>query len=120
MSVAMLLPPCFPPSALSVFPGSTLSARSSYSEYHLVVSMFRQVMLEEAVAIVMSPRDSQNRKCGIFRLTTPGGMKLIRDCSNTGFHSHPATETGQKIYELCGHVYLNPRVKHTVVDLRTK
>jgi len=77
-------------------------------------------MLEEAVAIVMSPRDSQNRKCGIFRLTTPGGMKLVRDCSNTGFHSHPATETGQKIYELCGHVYLNPRVKHSVVDLRTK
>ena len=30
------------------------------------------------MAIVMSPRDSQNRKCGIFRLTTPGGMGLIK------------------------------------------
>mmetsp|Transcript_2153 Transcript_2153/g.6413 ORF Transcript_2153/g.6413 Transcript_2153/m.6413 type:complete len:526 (+) Transcript_2153:164-1741(+) len=40
-----------------------------------------QVMLDEAVAIVMSPRDSQNRKCGMFRLTTPGGMDLIKVCS---------------------------------------
>lgn len=63
-----------------------------------------QVMLEEAVAIVMSPRDSKNRRCGIFRLTMPGGMDLIKDCRQTGFHTHPPTSTGQKIYELCGHV----------------
>jgi STAM-binding protein len=63
-----------------------------------------QVMLEEAVAIVMSPRDSKNRRCGIFRLTTPGGMDLIKDCSQTGFHTHAPTANGQKIYELCGHV----------------
>ncbi len=74
-------------------------ARVSRFDCHVV-----QVMLEEAVAIVMSPRDSQNRKCGIFRLTTPGGMGLIKDCSQTGFHTHPPTRTGQKIYELCGHV----------------
>lgn len=64
----------------------------------------QQVMLEEAVAIVMSPRDSKNRRCGMFRLTTPGGMDLIKDCRQTGFHTHPPTATGQKIYELCGHV----------------
>ena len=56
------------------------------------------------MAIVMSPRDSKNRRCGIFRLTTPGGMDLIKDCSQTGFHTHAPTANGQKIYELCGHV----------------
>lgn len=79
-----------------------------------------QVMLDEAVAIVMSPRDSQNRKCGIFRLTTPGGMDLVKGCNQTGFHTHQGTSTGQKIYELCGHVFVNPRIKHDVIDLRIK
>ncbi|KAK9823292.1 hypothetical protein WJX72_001654 [[Myrmecia] bisecta] len=76
-----------------------------------------QTMLDEAVAIVMAPRDSA-KKCGIFRLSTPGGLKLVQKCTQRGFHMHPPTETGQPIYELCGHVYLNPRVKHDVVDLR--
>lgn len=79
-----------------------------------------QVMLDEAVAIVMSPRDSQDRKCGMFRLTTPGGMDLIKGCSGTGFHSHPSTSTGQTIYELCGHVFVNPRIDHNVIDLRNR
>ncbi|KAK9863248.1 hypothetical protein WJX84_001405, partial [Apatococcus fuscideae] len=76
-----------------------------------------QVMMEEAIAIVMAPRDSTKR-CGVFRLTTPGGLKLIQNCRKSGFHSHPPTHTGQPMYELCGHVYLNPRLRHDVVDLR--
>jgi STAM-binding protein len=76
-----------------------------------------QTMLEEAVAIVMAPTD-RNKKCGLFRLSTPGGLGLVQRCTQRGFHSHPATETGQEIYELCGHVYLNPRSKHEVIDLR--
>jgi STAM-binding protein len=31
---------------------------------------------------------------------------------------HPETSSGQEIYELSGHVFLNDRVKHDVVDLR--
>ena len=73
-------------------------------------------MLDEAVAIVMAPRD--NRRCGIFRLTTPGGLRLVQQCTQRGFHAHPPTETGQELYESCGHVYLNPRTKHDIVDLR--
>lgn len=76
-----------------------------------------QTMLDEAVAIVMAPTDSRN-KCGIFRLTTPGGLQLIQKCPQRGFHMHPPTATGQEVYELCGHVYLNPRTKHEVLDLR--
>jgi STAM-binding protein len=74
-------------------------------------------MLDEAVAIVMAPRDPSKR-VGIFRLTTPGGLKLVQRCPQRGFHAHPPTDTGQPIYDLCRHVYLNPRLKHEVVDLR--
>lgn len=76
-----------------------------------------QTMLDEAVAIVMAPSD-RAKKCGIFRLTTPGGLQLVQKCDRRGFHMHPETSTGQELYELCGHVYLNDRVKHEVVDLR--
>lgn len=76
-----------------------------------------QTMLDEAVAIVMAPAD-RSKKCGIFRLTTPGGLSLVQKCERRGFHMHPETSTGQEMYELCGHVFLNDRVKHEVVDLR--
>lgn len=73
--------------------------------------------MDEAVAIVMAPRDTSKR-VGIFRLSTPGGLELIQRCHQRGFHMHPPTETGQPIYELCNHVYLNPRIAYEVVDLR--
>jgi hypothetical protein len=31
---------------------------------------------------------------------------------------HLVVFLSQELYELCGHVYLNPRAKHTVIDLR--
>jgi STAM-binding protein len=74
-------------------------------------------MLDEAIAIVMAPRDPRT-PVGIFRLTTPGGLSLVQRCPHRGFHAHPDTATGQPVYELSGHVYLNPRVKFEVVDLR--
>jgi STAM-binding protein len=76
-----------------------------------------QTMLDEAVAIVMAPRDMKKR-VGIFRLTTPGGLQLVQQCPLRGFHAHPPTKTGQELYELCGHVYINPRIGYEVVDLR--
>lgn len=60
----------------------------------------------------------RSKKCGFFRLSTPGGLTLVQRCNLRGFHMHPDTHTGQELYELCGHVYLNPRAKHTVIDLR--
>jgi STAM-binding protein len=74
-------------------------------------------MLDEAIAIVMAPTDA-NSPVGIFRLTTPGGLKLIQNCPLRGFHTHPPTETGQQVYELCNHVYLNSRIGYEVIDLR--
>ncbi|CAO2826994.1 unnamed protein product [Amaranthus hypochondriacus] len=76
-----------------------------------------QVMLPEAVAIVMAPTD-RNRTHGIFRLTTPGGMSVIRHCERRGFHSHEQPADGGPIYKHCTDVYMNPNLKFDVIDLR--
>lgn len=76
-----------------------------------------QVMLPEAVAIVMAPRD-RSKTHGIFRLTTPGGMSVIRNCDRRGFHSHEQPADGGPIYKQCTDVYMNPNLKFDVIDLR--
>lgn len=76
-----------------------------------------QTMLDEAIAIVMAPTDAKS-PVGIFRLSTPGGLKLIQRCEERGFHPHGPTETGQPLYELCNHVYLDPGIGFEVLDLR--
>ncbi|XP_062029497.1 AMSH-like ubiquitin thioesterase 1 [Rosa rugosa] len=76
-----------------------------------------QIMLPEAVAIVMAPRDSA-RTHGIFRLTTPGGMSVIRKCPQRGFHSHDQPPDGGPIYNTCTDVYMSPNLKFDVIDLR--
>ncbi|KAL8140314.1 hypothetical protein V2J09_006335, partial [Rumex salicifolius] len=76
-----------------------------------------QVMLPEAVAIVMAPRDS-SKKHGIFRLTTPGGMSVIRHCNRRGFHSHDPPVDGGPIYKQSTDVYMDPDLRFDVIDLR--
>ncbi|CAN1856540.1 AMSH-like ubiquitin thioesterase 1 [Linum perenne] len=78
-----------------------------------------QIMLPESVAIVMAPRDSSRQvKHGIFRLTTPGGMSVIRQCQQRGFHPHDPPPDGGPIYDTCTDVYMNPTLKFEVIDLR--
>ncbi|KAK8503956.1 hypothetical protein V6N13_021730 [Hibiscus sabdariffa] len=76
-----------------------------------------QIMLPESVAIVMAPRDS-SRKHGIFRLTTPGGMSVIRQCQKRGFHPHVQPPDGGPLYNTCTDVYMNPNLNFDVIDLR--
>ncbi|KAJ1277704.1 hypothetical protein BS78_04G024000 [Paspalum vaginatum] len=76
-----------------------------------------QVMLPEAIAIVMAPTDD-TRKHGIFHLTDPCGMGVIHDCDATGFHPHEEPLDGMPIYEHCSHVYMNPNLNFEMVDLR--
>ncbi|GMH03955.1 hypothetical protein Nepgr_005794 [Nepenthes gracilis] len=76
-----------------------------------------QIMLPEAVAIVMAPKDNF-RTHGIFRLTTPGGMSVIRQCDLRGFHPHEPPTDGGPIYKQCTDVYMNPDLKFDVIDLR--
>ncbi|XP_030455630.1 AMSH-like ubiquitin thioesterase 1 isoform X3 [Syzygium oleosum] len=76
-----------------------------------------QIMLPESVAIVMAPRDG-SRTHGIFRLTTPGGMSVIRQCQQRGFHPHNQPSDGGPIYKACTDVYMNPDLKFDIIDLR--
>ncbi|KAK6921195.1 JAB1/MPN/MOV34 metalloenzyme domain, partial [Dillenia turbinata] len=75
-----------------------------------------QIMLPEAIAIVMAPSDA-SRKHGIFRLTTPGGMSVIRHCHRRGFHPHDPPTDGSPIYKQCTDVYMSPSLKFDVIDL---
>lgn len=58
------------------------------------------------------------RKHGIFRLTSPGGMSVIRQCQQRGFHPHDPPPDGGPIYKPCTDVYMNPNLKFDVIDLR--
>lgn len=64
------------------------------------------------------PSDYEYRKHGIFRLTTPGGMSVIRQCQQRGFHPHNPPPDRGFIYNTCTDVYMNPSVKFDVIDLR--
>lgn len=76
-----------------------------------------QIMLPEAIAIVMAPTDTSSPH-GIFHLSDPAGVSLIRNCQERGFHPHEEPDDGSPIYEHCSHVYMNPTLKFDVVDLR--
>lgn len=58
------------------------------------------------------------RNHGIFRLTTPGGMSVIRQCQQRGFHHHDPPPDGGPIYKSCTDVYMNPNLKFDIIDLR--
>nr|XP_048322494.1 AMSH-like ubiquitin thioesterase 2 isoform X3 [Ziziphus jujuba var. spinosa] len=76
-----------------------------------------QVMVPEAFAIVMAPTDT-SRSNGIFRLSDPGGMSVLRECQEQGFHSHKETANGSPIYEHCSNVYKNSNLRFEIFDLR--
>ncbi|URE05831.1 hypothetical protein MUK42_20968 [Musa troglodytarum] len=77
-----------------------------------------QVMLPEAIAIVMAPTDPKST-CGIFRLTNPGGINVLKECKESGFHPHPSTSDGSPIYESCSNIYENPNLRFEIIDLRS-
>ncbi|CAL1397354.1 unnamed protein product [Linum trigynum] len=76
-----------------------------------------QIMLPEAIAIVMAPTDESSPH-GIFHLSDPAGVSVIRNCQQRGFHPHEEPLDGNPIYEHCSHVYLNSKMKFEVMDLR--
>ncbi|XP_021999148.1 AMSH-like ubiquitin thioesterase 2 isoform X3 [Helianthus annuus] len=76
-----------------------------------------QVMVPEAVAIVMAPTDT-SRSHGFFRLSDPDGMNILRECQQTGFHTHKEPVNGTSIYEDCSSIYLNPNLRLEICDLR--
>ncbi|XP_071706830.1 AMSH-like ubiquitin thioesterase 2 isoform X2 [Rutidosis leptorrhynchoides] len=76
-----------------------------------------QMMVPEAVAIVMAPTDT-SRSYGFFRLSDPDGMNILRECKETGFHTHREPDNGTSIYEDCSSIYLNSNLRLEICDLR--
>ncbi|XP_074296023.1 AMSH-like ubiquitin thioesterase 2 [Silene latifolia] len=76
-----------------------------------------QVMVPEAVAVVVAPTD-KTRSYGIFRLTDSNGMSVLGGCEEKGFHPHPDSADGRPLYEQCSHVYVNPNLRFEIFDLR--
>lgn len=76
-----------------------------------------QLMMAEAIAIVVAPTQSPN--FGIFRLTDPPGLDVIASCPERGFHAH---NTHQPIYRSLNgqdsHAQLDPSLSLQIVDLR--
>lgn len=76
-----------------------------------------QAMVPEAFAIVMAPTD-KSRSYGIFRLSDPGGMSVLKECEESGFHPHGEPADGSPIYEHCANVYTNTNLRFEIFDLR--
>ncbi|KAI3467537.1 hypothetical protein Pfo_024200 [Paulownia fortunei] len=76
-----------------------------------------QVMVPEAVGIVMAPTD-KSRKYGIFRLSDPDGMSILKECPERGFHTHREPANGSPIYEDCSNIIFNPNLRLEICDLR--
>lgn len=106
----------------SLFPVGWIHTHPSQSCFMSSIDLHTQfsyqVMVPEAFAIVVAPTDN-SRKCGIFRITNPSGMKVLRECQeNDGFHPHSETSDGSPIYENCTHVYTNSNLRFEIFDLR--
>ncbi|XP_048502455.1 AMSH-like ubiquitin thioesterase 2 isoform X2 [Beta vulgaris subsp. vulgaris] len=93
---------------------SSIDLHTQYP-YQLAVAM--QVMVPEAIAIVVAPTD-KTRNYGIFRLTDPSGMNVVKECEENGFHPHRDSTDGRPLYEQCSHVYINPNLRFEIFDLR--
>ncbi|OIW10566.1 hypothetical protein TanjilG_15938 [Lupinus angustifolius] len=68
------------------------------------------VMIPEAFAVVLAPTDN-SRSCGLFRITDPEGMNILRNCQEKGFHPHKEPDNGIPIYEHCSNVYKNSNLR---------
>ncbi|KAL2338974.1 hypothetical protein Fmac_013420 [Flemingia macrophylla] len=109
--------------SLSLFPLGWIHTHPSQTCFMSSVDLHThysyQIMLPEAIAIVMAPTDTASPH-GIFHLSDPGGVSVIRNCQQRGFHPHEEPSDGSPIYEHCSHVYLNANLKFDVVDLRER
>jgi len=78
-------------------------------------------MLDEAVAVVLSP--SHSPSVGVFRLChpSPPGLREVQRCRQAGFHAdhqRNGPNPGNGVYEGCSHVRWGAGTSLPVVDLR--
>lgn len=72
-----------------------------------------QIMLPEAVALVCAPQHNPN--FGIFRLSDPPGVDIIKNCNRGGFHPH----TEDNIYNNAKHAMVKSGLPFKMKDLRS-
>ncbi|CAM9528044.1 unnamed protein product [Phaeothamnion confervicola] len=72
-----------------------------------------QLMLPEAIAIVLAPTDKA-RQVGVYRLT-PAGMAIVQACRLKSFHEH---RTDVEIYGEAADVHWSPSLPLEVIDQR--
>ncbi|GAB2280453.1 AMSH-like ubiquitin thioesterase 2 [Dionaea muscipula] len=105
----------------SLFPVGWIHTHPSQSCFMSSIDLHSQysyqVMVPEAIAIVLAPTD-KTRSYGIFRLTDSGGMSVLRECREDGFHQHNDPSDRTPLYEDCSHVYINPNLRFEIFDLR--
>ncbi|KAL5552885.1 hypothetical protein UlMin_040286 [Ulmus minor] len=105
----------------SLFPVGWIHTHPSQSCFMSSVDLHTQysyqMMVPEAFAIVMAPTDT-SRSYGIFRLSDPGGMNVLKECQERGFHPHNETADGSSIYENFNKVYTNSNLRFEIFDLR--
>lgn len=105
----------------SLFPVGWIHTHPSQSCFMSSVDLHTQysyqVMVPEAVAIVMAPTDT-SKSYGFFRLSDPDGMNILRECQERGFHTHREPANGTSLYEECSSIYLNPNLRLEICDLR--
>ena len=105
------------------------------SSVDLHTQLSYQLMLREAVAVVVSPRklrrdgalsqvnERGEKVFGVFQLTDPEGLDVIRRCDLRGFHTHTPPENDVPIYQDAlstrpSHVQFDASLGLEVVDLR--
>lgn len=76
-----------------------------------------QIMLPESIAIVCAPQHEP--AWGVFRLTDPRGINLIKSCNKTGFHPHPESNLYLSAHNP-GHIMIRSDIPFLVEDLRTR
>jgi len=74
--------------------------RCFLSSMDLHAHLSYQLLMKEAIAVVVAPRFQPN--FGIFRLTDPG-LEFVRNCRQSGFHPHNAPID---LFQTCEHVTL--------------
>ncbi|XP_050905489.1 AMSH-like ubiquitin thioesterase 2 isoform X4 [Lathyrus oleraceus] len=75
-----------------------------------------QAMIPEAFAIVLAPTDT-SRSCGLFRITEPDGMNILKNCPERGFHPHKEPDNGNPVYEHCSNVYKNSNLSSACIRI---
>ena len=82
------------------------------SSVDLHTQLSYQLMLPEAIAIVISPKYNET---GIFSLTPDHGLNFIANCREQGFHPHPKDPP---LFAELDHVTVDENSDVILVDLR--